>query len=249
MPPFLHRHFERKREIFFVRGQAKVVREAGNGKHRMLHVTGDHGASCRWIYEGKQQTANEKDPSAALGMTKRGNASRPFLFNPEQKPTSGATRHLLPEEGGRNGMSNPSTPFPWKGDARRAGGWPKAKESEANLRRCAPPPSRGRRENAAFPASSFRAEARNLFRSRSGKSCEGSGERETPYASCDWGSRCFMQMDLRRKTANGKRKRSLGCARDDETRKRFPPIPFQSRAEANLCPFGAPPSRGRRKKW
>ena len=72
MPPFLHRHFERKREIFFVRGQAKVVREAGNGKHRMLHVTGDHGASCRWIYEGKQQTANEKDPSAALGMTKRG---------------------------------------------------------------------------------------------------------------------------------------------------------------------------------
>ncbi len=149
----------------------------------------------------------------------------------------------------RSGMSSPSTPFPWKGDARRAGGWPKAKESEAKLRRCAPPPSRGRRENAAFPASSFRAEARNLFRSRSGKSCEGSGERETPYASCDWGSRCFMQMDLRRKTANGKRKRSLGCARDDETRKRFPPIPFQSRAEANLCPFGAPPSRGRRKKW
>ena len=249
MPPFLHRHFERKREIFFVRGQAKVVREAGNGKHRMLHVTGDHGASCRWIYEGKQQTANEKDPSAALGMTKQGNASRPFLFNPEQKPISGATRHLLPEEGGRSGMSSPSPPFPWKGDARRAGGWPKENESEANLRRYAPPPSRGRRENAAFPASSFRAEARNLFRSRSGKSCEGSGERETPYASCDWGSRCFMQMDLRRKTANGKRKRSLGCARDDETRKRFPPIPFQSRAEANLCPFGAPPSRGRRKKW
>ena len=93
MPPFLHRHFERKREIFFVRGQAKVVREAGNGKHRMLHVTGDHGASCRWIYEGKQQTANEKDPSAALGMTKRGNASRPFLFNPErsQPPALRAT--------------------------------------------------------------------------------------------------------------------------------------------------------------
>ena len=137
MPPFLHRHFERKREIFFVRGQAKVVREAGNGKHRMLHVTGDHGASCRWIYEGKQQTANEKDPSAALGMTKRGNASRPFLFNPEQKPISAPSGHLLPEEGGRSGMSSPSTPFPWKGDARRAGGWPKENESEANLHRCA----------------------------------------------------------------------------------------------------------------
>ena len=110
MPPFLHRHFERKREIFFVRGQAKVVREAGNGKHRMLHVTGDHGASCRWIYEGKQQTANEKDPSAALGMTKRGNASRPFLFNPEQKPISAPSGHLLPEEGGKSGK-NLSTPF------------------------------------------------------------------------------------------------------------------------------------------
>ena len=95
MPPFLHRHFERKREIFFVRGQAKVVREAGNGKHRMLHVTGDHGASCRWIYEGKQQTASEKDPSAALGMTKRGNASRPFLFNPEQKPISAPSGRRL----------------------------------------------------------------------------------------------------------------------------------------------------------
>ena len=62
------------------------------------------------------------------------------------RPTSDATRHLLPKEGGRSGMSNPSTPFLWKGDARRAGGWPKTKESEANLRRCAPPPSRGRRE-------------------------------------------------------------------------------------------------------
>ena len=99
------------------------------------------------------------------------------------KPTSGATRHLLPEEGGRNRMSNPSTPFPWKGDARRAGGWPKAKESEANLRRYAPPPSRGRRENAAFPASSFRAEARNLFRSRSDKHCEEEdhGKHRTSY--------------------------------------------------------------------
>ena len=43
-------------------------------------------------------------------------------------------------------MSSPSIPFPWKENARRAGGWPKAKEREANLRRYAPPPSRGRRE-------------------------------------------------------------------------------------------------------
>ena len=43
-------------------------------------------------------------------------------------------------------MSSPFTPFPWKGDARRAGGWPKGNEREANLRRYAPPPSKGRRE-------------------------------------------------------------------------------------------------------
>ena len=36
-PP--HRHFERMREIFFVRGQEKVVRWAVNGKHRV---------SCDW---------------------------------------------------------------------------------------------------------------------------------------------------------------------------------------------------------
>ena len=29
-----YRHFERTREIFFVRGQATAVRKAGNGKHR-----------------------------------------------------------------------------------------------------------------------------------------------------------------------------------------------------------------------
>ena len=48
-------------------------------------------------------------------------------------------------------MRSPSTPFPWKGDARRAGGWPKEKKSEANLRRYAPPPFRGRREKQQKP--------------------------------------------------------------------------------------------------
>ena len=72
----------------------------------------------------------------------------PFLFIPLRKPTSAPSGHLLPEEGGRSGEShlplpeegeksgkNLSTPFLWKGDARRAGGWPKVKESKANLRR------------------------------------------------------------------------------------------------------------------
>ena len=97
-----------------------------------------------------------------------------------------------------------------------------------------PPPLRGtsfqRKEGECpFPASSFRAKARNLFRSRSGEAVREAGNGKH-RASCDWGSRCFMQTDLRRKTANGKRKRSLGCARDDETRKRFLPTPFSIRS-------------------
>ena len=146
----------------------------------MLHVTGEYGASCRPIYEGKQQTANEKDPSAALGMTKRGNASLPFLFNPQGKPTSAPSDHLLPEEGGRRGK-NPSTPFLWKGDARRAGGWPKGKRAKP-----ASAPSAAffqRKEGESrLPVSSFRAKARNLFRSRSSNSCEESGSREAPQS-------------------------------------------------------------------
>ena len=42
-------------------------------------------------------------------------------------------------------MSSPS-PLPMEGGSPKGGGWLKAKESEANLRRYAPPPSRGRRE-------------------------------------------------------------------------------------------------------
>ena len=64
------RHFERKREIFFVRGKAKDVRGAGNGKpsapcapeERCFMQTAPHR---------KRNTANEKDPSAPLGMTIR----------------------------------------------------------------------------------------------------------------------------------------------------------------------------------
>ena len=64
------RHFERKREIFFVRGKAKDVRGAGNGKP---------SAPCapkKWCFiqttpHRKRNTTNEKDPSAALGITIR----------------------------------------------------------------------------------------------------------------------------------------------------------------------------------
>ena len=85
--------------------------------------------------------------SSSIPFPRKGEARRAGVGRRRKKakPTSGATRHLLPEEGGRSGMSSPSTPLPKEG-GRWAGGWLKAKESEANLRRYAPPPSRGRRE-------------------------------------------------------------------------------------------------------
>ena len=45
------------------------------------------------------------------------------------KPTSGATRHLLPEEGGRSGMSS-HPPLPMEGGSPKGGGWPKAKRAK-----------------------------------------------------------------------------------------------------------------------
>ena len=98
-----------------------------------------------------------------------------------------------------------------------------------------PPSSRGRRENALFPYRHFERK-REIFFVRGQATAVREAGNGKHRASCDWGSRCFMQTDLRRKTANGKRKRSLGCARDDETRKRFPPIPFQSTAEPTSAP-------------
>ena len=82
-----------------------------------------------------------------------------------------------------------------------------------------------RYENAAFLILSFRAKARNLFRSRSGKGCEDSGERETPCFP-RIGRTVFHADSITKENGNGKRKRSLGCARDDETRERLFPFLF-----------------------
>ena len=82
-----------------------------------------------------------------------------------------------------------------------------------------------RYENAVFPILSFRAKARNLFRLRSGKGCEDSGEREAPCFQ-RIGRTVFHADSITKENGNGKRKRSLGCARDDETRKRLFPFLF-----------------------
>ena len=74
MPFSPYCHFERKREIFFVRGQAKDVRIAASGKHRAPSKS-EGRCFMQTALRRKTETGNEKDPSAALGMTKRGNAS------------------------------------------------------------------------------------------------------------------------------------------------------------------------------
>ena len=82
-----------------------------------------------------------------------------------------------------------------------------------------------RNESTAFPILSFRAKARNLFRSRSGKGCEDSGELEAPCFQ-RIGRTVFHADSITKENGNGKRKRSLGCARDDETRERLFPFLF-----------------------
>ena len=74
MPLSPYCHFERKREIFFVRGQAKDVRIAASGKHRASRES-EGRCFMQTALRKKTETGNEKDPSAALGMTKRENAS------------------------------------------------------------------------------------------------------------------------------------------------------------------------------
>ena len=64
------RHFERKREIFFVRGKAKAVRGTASGKHP-APCAPEERCFMQTDSRMKQKMANEKDPSAALGMTIR----------------------------------------------------------------------------------------------------------------------------------------------------------------------------------
>ena len=94
------RHFERKREIFFVRGKAKDVRGTTSGKHR-TPCAPEERCFMQTDSRMKQKMANEKDPSAPLGMTIRETAFLIFPFIPRREPTSAPSDHLLPWEGGR----------------------------------------------------------------------------------------------------------------------------------------------------
>ena len=96
-----------------------------------------------------------------------------------------------------------------------------------------------------FPAFVISSESEKSFSFAVKKECERSGQWETLCSLC-LGRTVFHANRSTREREHGKRKRSLDCARDDDTR--LPPLrtTFQSSARANLRPFGAPPSMGRR---
>ena len=70
MPLLRIRHFKRKREIFFVRGKAKDVRGTASGKHP-APCAPKKRCFMQTAPRRKKNTANEKDPSVALGITIR----------------------------------------------------------------------------------------------------------------------------------------------------------------------------------
>ena len=81
IPPPRIRHFERMREIFFVRGKAKDARTAESGKH---HAPCESEERCFMQTDSrmKQKMTNEKDPSTALGMTIHENGRSHIPFHP-----------------------------------------------------------------------------------------------------------------------------------------------------------------------
>ena len=98
MPASLHRHFERMREIFFVPFSHDPFAKPFRGS--TASVLPRYGVSRSLLSNTLRLTANEKDPSTALGMTKRGKTSSHFFssrYESQPPPPSG---HLLPEEGG-----------------------------------------------------------------------------------------------------------------------------------------------------
>ena len=93
-----------------------------------------------FLWKG-EAVKNHLPPSRGRGMPEGQGVGR---RRKRAKPTSGATRHLFPEEGGRRGESHLP---PSCGRGMPEGqGVGRRRKNEANLRRSAPPPPKGRRE-------------------------------------------------------------------------------------------------------
>ena len=86
-----------------------------------------------------------------------------------------------------------------------------------------------------FPRIVISSEREKSFSFAVRKSCEGSGKRETCFMRL--GSTASHADGFTKENGNGERKRSLGCARDDETGVAHLTLFFNPAAEANLRPF------------
>ena len=94
-----HSSFRAKARNLFRSRSRKNVRGTGNGK-TSAPCAPEERCFMQTVPHRKRNTANEKDPSAALGMTIREYRS-PHDFHPTAIPTSAPSGHLLPWEGGR----------------------------------------------------------------------------------------------------------------------------------------------------
>ena len=155
MPFSPYCHFERKREIFFVRGQAKDVRIAASWKHR---ASSESEGRCfmQTALRKKTETGNEKDPSAALGSPFQGKGlawTLPPSYGrrcPEGAEVGWGYRYprnkAFPAWGrlrNENTAFLDTTPFP-NGEGKEEAASPQKKEANpASLRSAAPSKGRG----------------------------------------------------------------------------------------------------------
>ena len=186
-------YFERKREIFFVRGKTKAVRGTASGKHPAPYAPKKR-CFMQTAPRRKKNTANEKDPSAPLGMTIRETAFLIFPFIPRREPTSAPSGRLLPLEGGGRPLHRLLIQMAF--DTRMP--LPHIRHFE-------------RKREIFF----VRGKAKDVRGTASGK-------HRTP---CAPPKTVFHADRSTQEKEHGKRKRSLGCARDDDTR-----IPLPSKA-------------------
>ena len=135
----------------------------------------------------KRNTANEKDPSAALGMTIRECLFPTHDFHPAAMPTSAPLGHLLPWEGGR--MPLHGLPIQMAFDTKLP--LPRIRHFE--------------RKREIF-----------FVRGKT-KAVRGTASGKHP-APCAPEKTVFHADRSTQEKEHGKRKRSLGCARDNDTR-------------------------------
>ncbi len=176
--PRIH-HFERKREIFFVRGKAKDVRGTASEKHRTPC------APPKTVFHADRSTQEKErgKRKRSLGCARDDDTRIPLPARFSSRCDANLRPFGAPPSMGRR--ENAASQTPHEKDLRYEYAAPPYRHFEHGAVK---PP----RRIAPSPVSSFRAKARNLFRSRSRKDVRGAGNGK-PSAPCAPKKRCFMQ--------------------------------------------------------